>query len=278
MAIPFQNENLTLAQMRSFVGQLSDLDIGPDANDDISTDLVNGFIKEGFQKIVALSQRYPYYQATYLLFTVVDDHTYTSFSRQNPTPVTNVTIDTIQQIISVINNTNGGNSLIYIDQARAESIWVGTSDQSGIPAYFSIWGSELNLWPKPDQVYNVTLRGFRKPLLTWFSDENTSIDIDPQMQLPLINYVMARIFQFQEDPEMANEYMRGFEKAVAIIQGQLTAPSSNRQLIMSGGLQLQAYDFAPFDTGMRVLPGSPYPLGVASLFNSFVLATNNLLA
>ena len=263
MAIPFQNENLTLAQMRSFVGQLSDLDIGGDANDDISTDLVNGFIKEGFQKIVALSQRYPYYQSTYLLFTVVDDHTYTSFSRQNPTPVTNVGIDTIQQIISVVNNTDGGNSLIYIDQAKAESIWVGTSDQSGIPAYFSIWGSELNLWPKPDQIYNMTLRGFRKPLLTWFSDENTAIDIDPQMQLPLINYVMARIFQFQEDPEMANEYMRGFEKAVAIIQGQLTAPSSNRQLIMSGGLQLQAYDFAPFNTGIRVLPGSPYPLGVA---------------
>jgi hypothetical protein len=62
---------------------------------------------------------------------------------------------------------------------------------------------------------------------------------------------------------MANEYMRGFEKAVAIIQGQLTAPSSNRQLIMSGGLQLQAYDFAPFGTGMTVLPGSPNPLGVA---------------
>ncbi len=263
MTIPFQNENLTLAQMRTFVGELSDLDIGIDENDDISTDLVNGFIKEGFQKIVALSQRYPYYQSTYLLFTVVDDHSYTSFSRQNPTPVTNVGISTIQQIISVVNNTDGGNALIYIDQARAESIWVGTSDQAGIPGYFSIWGSELNLWPKPDAVYNITVRGFRKPSLTWFSDINTSIDIDPQMQLPLINYVMARIFQFQEDTEMANEYMRSFEKAVAIIQGQLTAPSSNRQLIMSGGLQLQQYDFPYLYSGIQVLPGSPYPLGFA---------------
>ena len=46
MAIPFSNENLTLAQMTDFVGQLSDLEIGQDPNDDISTDLVYGFIKE----------------------------------------------------------------------------------------------------------------------------------------------------------------------------------------------------------------------------------------
>lgn len=263
MAINFSNANLTLAQMRTFVGELSDLDIGFDENDDISTDLVNGFIKEGFQKIVALSQRYPYYQSTYGFSTVANQRSYSNFGRILPS-VTSVGITDIQQIIAVVNNTDNGNALVYIDQARAESIWVGTADQSDIPAYFSIWANQLNLWPKPNQIYSITLRGFRVPSLTWFSDENLSIDIDPQMQLPLINYVMARIFQFQEDPEMANEYMRSFEKAVAIIQGQLTAPSSNRQLIMSGGLQLTPYDWWWSDTpNLRVLPGSPYPLGVA---------------
>lgn len=263
MAINFSNANLTLAQMREFVGELSDLDIGFDENDDISTDLVNGFIKEGFQKVVALSQRYPYYQATYGFSTIANQRSYNNFGRILPS-VTSVNITDIQQIIAVVNNTNNGNAMVYLDQARCESIWVGTSDQADIPAYFSIWANQLNLWPKPNDVYSITIRGYRVPSLTWFSDENLSIDIDPQMQLPLINYVMARIFQFQEDPEMANEYMRSFEKAVAIIQGQLTAPSSNRQLIMSGGLQLTPYDWWWSDTpNLRVLPGSPYPLGVA---------------
>lgn len=263
MAINFSNANLTLAQMRQFVGELSDLDIGFDPNDDISTDLVNGFVKEGFQKIVALSQRYPYYQSTYGVSTIANQRSYASFGRILPTIAT-VTFSDIQQIISVVNNTNGGNALVYIDQARAESIWVGTSDQPEIPAYFSIWAGQLNLWPKPDQVYSLTIRGFRIPSLTWFSDESLSIDIDPQMQLPLVNYVMARIFQFQEDPEMAREYMTSFEKAVAIIQGQLTAPSSNRQLIMSGGLQLTPYDWWWTDSpNLRVLPGTPYPSGIA---------------
>ncbi len=270
MAINFSNANLTLTQMRTFIGELSDLDIGFSENDDISTDLVNGFIKEGFQKVVALSNRWPYYQTTYTFSTTANQRPYTTFAQSQPSSLSVKSITDIQQITAVINNgpssgNNGqGNALVYIDQARAESIWVGSQDQADIPAYFSIWAGQLNLWPKPNVVYNMTIRGFRVPSLEWFSDENTPIDISPTLQLPLINYVMARIFQFQEDPEMSNEYMRSFEKAIAIIQGNLTAPSSNRQLIMSGGIQLTPYDWWWSDTpNLRVLPGAPYPLGVA---------------
>lgn len=269
MAINFSNANLTLAQMRTFIGELSDLDIGFSENDDISTDLVNGFIKEGFQKVVALSNRWPYYQTTYAFGVGQGTRSYTAFTQTQPVstpPNASRAITDISQIISVVNSDTNyqGNALVYIDQAKAESIWVGAQDQEGIPAYFSIWANQLNLWPKPDNNYSFTLRGFRNPSLEWLSDENTAIDISPQLQLPLINYVMARIFQFQEDPEMSNEYMRSFEKAIAIIQGNLTAPSSNRQLIMSGGLQLTPYDWWWSDApNLRVLPGAPYPLGVA---------------
>lgn len=268
MAINFSNANLTLAQMRTFVGELSDLDIGFDENDDISTDLVNGFIKEGFQKVVALSTRWPYYQTSYTFAVSQGFRSYSSFVQIQPTVIGSnpKAITDISQIISVVNSDTNyqGNALVYIDQARAESIWVGAQDQEGIPAYFSIWANQVNLWPKPDNNYSFTLRAFRNPSLTWMQNEGDPIDISPQLQLPLINYVMARIFQFQEDPEMANEYMRSFEKAIAIIQGNLTAPSSNRQLIMSGGLQLTPYDWWWSDApNLRVLPGAPYPLGVA---------------
>lgn len=268
MAINFSNANLTLTQMRTFIGELSDLDIGFDENDDISTDLVNGFIKEGFQKVVALSTRWPYYQTTYGFAVQENIRSYATFLQSQPTAIGNPskTITDISQIIAVVNTDANyqGNALVYIDQARAESLWVGAQDQPGIPAYFSIWADQVNLWPKPDNNYSFTLRGFRNPSLTWMQNEGDPIDISPQLQLPLINYVMARIFQFQEDPEMANEYMRSFEKAIAIIQGNLTAPSSNRQLIMSGGLQLTPYDWWWSDApNLRVLPGAPYPLGVA---------------
>lgn len=262
MAIPFQNENLTLAQMRTFVGQLSDLEIGIDPSDDINTDLVNGFIKEGFQKIYNLSTRWPYYQNSLTFTTIANVRGYSSFLQTYPTSVVKSTSD-LNQVISVVNQTNAGNSLIYIDQFKAESLWVGTQDAAGIPAYFSVWGGSVNLWPKPDAAYVINVRGYRRPSLSWLSDENTAIDISPDMQLALTNYVMARIFQFQEDPEMAAIYNRNFEQEVAIIQGNLTAPNNNQPLIMSGGLQLTPYSYWWADyPGTQVIPGTPNPLAL----------------
>ena len=261
MAIPFSNENLTLAQMRSFVSQLSELSIGTGANDDITTDLVNGFIKEGFQKIYVLSNRYPYYQSTLSFTTVNTVHGYSTFTQTLPSVVSKTLTD-MAQIISVVNTTNTGNSLIYLDQFKAESIWVGTNDVTGIPVYFTIWANQINLWPAPNDIYVMSIRGYRRPSLTWLQDENTNIDMSPDFQLPLVNYVMSRIFQYQEDPEMANTYMRNYEQEVALVQQNLTAPNSNQPMIMSGGLQLPyRYDFS--NNGyMQVLPHSPYPLGV----------------
>jgi|LakMenE01Jun11ns_1017448.scaffolds.fasta_scaffold9879786_2 hypothetical protein len=268
MAIPFQNANLTLAQMRSFVAQLSDLEIGTTENVDIQLDLVNGFIKEGFQKVVALSVRWPYYQTTYGLGIVENVRAYTSFVQTQPTAIGSATkaITDILQIISVVNSdsTYSGNSLIYLDQAKCESIWVGTNDQPGPPAYYSVWADQLNIWPKPDNNYSFTIRGYRNPSLAWLSDANAAIDISPQLQLPLVNYVMARVFQYQEDNEMAQAYMRNFEQGIAVLENNLTASNSNRQLIMSGGLVLNgpqnsAYGWSD-GPGIQVMPGSPNPI------------------
>jgi hypothetical protein len=257
MAIPFQNENLTLSQMRSLVSQLSDLDIGNDPNDDITVDLVNSFIKEGFQKIYNLTTRFPYYQATYSFSTVANQRDYAAFGQTLPTlGSTTSSITDLNQIISVVNNSNAGNSLIYMDQFKMESIFVGTRDFASLPAYFTIWADRLNLYPKPDAVYSFTIRGYRRPLLTWLNDINLSIDISPDMQLPLVNYVMSRIFQFQEDPEMAAVYNRQFEQEVALVQGNLTAPNNNQPLIMSGGLQLP-FDLGYYGNRISIMPGAP---------------------
>jgi hypothetical protein len=101
-------------------------------------------------------------------------------------------------------------------------------------------------------------------ILAWLSDDNASIDISPQLQLPLVNYVMARVFQYQEDNEMANAYMRNFEQGIAVLENNLTAPNSNRQIIMSGGLVLNgpqntAYGWSD-GPGIQVMPGSPNPI------------------
>jgi hypothetical protein len=256
-----------------YLEDISELEIGTGDQDDISQTLVLQFIKEGYQRIVSLYDRWPWFQAVYSFDTVVNQRGYSSgFTLENTTstavttPASGKSFSDIAQVINLVNNTNSGNELIYIDQFKAEQIWVGTNDTADIPAYWSLWAGQINLWPKPNDVYDITMRGYRVPSLTWLDNLGSSstdyVDLDTEFHMMLVNFVMMRIFQYQEDPEMAAVYQRHFQEGVAIAQQNLSAPNANQPLIMSGGLQLTPYGYWWNNTpGITVLPGSPYPLG-----------------
>ena len=229
---------LNISQLRSLVEDITSLQIGNGTGDDISQDLVDTYIREGFQRIISLDDRWPYFQASYSLSTVNNQRAYTTgFTRTAPSTVTNLTFDDIFEIISVTNETDAGNQLIYIDNFRAETVWVGTNDIAGIPSYFSLWAGQLQLWPKPDDVYTLTIRGYREPSYAWLTDTGQNVDLDDEFHIMLINFVVSRCFQFQEDPQMAQVYMQHFDTGVSLSRANLTAPNSNQPLILSGGFQ-----------------------------------------
>lgn len=321
------NRDLTLNILLSFIAQLLDYDIGTGASQDIPSDVVEGFIREGFEKIVMADTGWPYYQTSYqfqaiptntiasltsvgttaslttsgnhglsggdfiqvtgctpsayngvyqvgvvsdteLVYTLggattspasvlgfvdsrsavagTDGRSYNALFTQILPSVGNATVGfaTIAKINNCVNVTDSGNQLIYIDQYRAEQVWPPNSDNdiAGIPAYWSLWGGAINLWPKPDSPYTIRVMGYRRHSILWLSDATLPIDIDPEFHLPLINYVLARIFQFQEDPEMASIYMNNYEQGVAMVRGWKTSVNRNQQMILSGGLQVNLYD------------------------------------
>ena len=262
-----------------YLENISQLSIGNDFDvDDISQDLVIQFIKEGYQRIVALDGRWPWLQSVWTFTTVANQRSYsTGFTLTStnstaiPVPQANQTLPEIREVINLVNNTNAGNELIYIDQFKAEQIWNGTSDQPNIPTYWSLWSGQINLWPKPLQAYDITMRGYREPSLEWLNqgDANSTffVDLNQEFHMMLVNFVMMRIFQFQEDPEMAAVYQRHFQEGVAIAKDNITAPNSNQPMLLSGGLQLngasnRAYWGGGYGAGIVVSPGSPYPLGI----------------
>ena len=231
---------------------LSNLSIGPDPNaDDISQDLVLQFLKEGYQTIVAANNRWPWFETNWILNTILNQQNYTTGYIMISTTSPSYVIPTAPQylyqmgeIVSFTNTTNAGNELILLPQSYAESLWVGTSNQAGIPAYYSQWSSGMKLWPKPNGVYLLSVRGYRVPSLTWLQDSNNAastdyVDLNQELHMPLVNYAMGRIFQFQEDREMADTYMRFFQLGIKNYMDSLVAPSSNQPLILSGGLQNQ---------------------------------------
>ena len=281
----------------SLLENLSQLAIGNNENtDDISQDLVVQFLKEGFQTIVDSETRWPWFEANYVTtvpegiqlifgddaaFTVVNTSAPTSYvnydvpismegyTYEDPSTGEFTPIPGIKELTNVISiqgteeYAGFGVELIYVSQHQAERWWVGSNNQVGIPAYFSLYSNSLYLWPRPNQEYLLQIRGYRQPNLNWLSDANQDnpaslayVDLDNELQACLIAYTMSRIYQFQEDPEMSRVYREQFVTNLKNYQDYLTAPSSNQPIIYSGGLQIGGLGYGYDMPGIRVLPGA----------------------
>ena len=212
---------ITLTTLRSQVRDMADLD-----ENDLSNAVIDQFAREGFQRIYALERRWPILQESYTFNTVANQREYTIS-----------TIGDIREIISVVDTSTQGARLTLIDYNDAESIWLGNLDVASRPYFYSFWDKKLQLWAKPDIVYPMTVRAFRNPVYTWLTDITENIDLDEFFHAILPYFVLARVYQRQEDSDLSNMYLKSFEEGVGIARRDLMKASSAQPVIMSGGKQ-----------------------------------------
>ena len=212
---------ITLTTLRSQVRDMADLD-----ETDLSDAVIDQFAREGFQRIYALERRWPILQETYTFNTVANQREYTIS-----------TIGDIREIISVVDTSTQGARLTLIDYNNAEEIWLGNLDVASRPYFYSFWDKKICLGAKPDIVYPMTVRAFRNPVYTWLTDINESIDLDEWFHAILPYFVLARVYQRQEDSDLSNMYMKSFEEGVAFARRDLMKASSAQPVVMSGGKQ-----------------------------------------
>jgi hypothetical protein len=213
--------SITLSTLRTQVRAMADLD-----EEDLPDVIIDQFAREGFQRIYALERRWPYLQESYTFNTVADQREYTIS-----------TIGDIREIISVVDSSTSGNRLTLIDYNNAEDIWLGNTDVPSRPYFFSFWDKKLQLWPKPDAVYPIVLRAFRNPVYTWLSNTEETIDLDEWFHALLPYFVLARVYQRQEDAQLSQMYLNSFEQGVGLARRDLMKASSSQPVIMSAGRQ-----------------------------------------
>lgn len=213
--------SITLTQLRTQVRNMVDLD-----ETDLPDSIVDQFAREGFQRIYALERRWPILQETYTFNTVANQREYTIS-----------TIGDIREIISVVDTSTQGARLNLIDYNEAESIWLGNLDVASRPYFYSFWDKKLQLWAKPDIVYPMTVRAFRNPVYTWLSNVDEAIDLDEWFHAILPYFIIARVYQRQEDSDLSAMYMRSFDEGVAFARRDLMKASSAQPVVMSGGKQ-----------------------------------------
>ena len=212
---------MSLTDVRLMVRNISDLD-----TTDLPNSVLDDFVKEAFQRIIVLERRWPKYQETYTFNTVVNQRAYTI-----------ATIGDIREVISLVDTSTSGSRLTMIPYDNAEEIWLGNTDVASRPYFYALWDSALHLYAKPDAVYSITLRAYRNPLYTWLTTITNPIDCDEWFHILLVYFVLSRVYQRQEDPELSQMYLKSFEEGVAMARRDLMKTPSARPMLLSGGRQ-----------------------------------------
>ena len=106
---------MNLTQIRSKIREIVDLD-----TQDVSDTLLNMYIKDGFDRIIALERRWPFYQKTFTLSTVPGERSYA---------INTIGDGNLREITSIVDTSTVGNRLEYISYDDAEAVWVGSYDQ-----------------------------------------------------------------------------------------------------------------------------------------------------
>ena len=212
---------MSLTDVRLMVRNISDLD-----TTDLPNSIIDDAVKEAFQRVIVLERRWPKYQETYTFNTVA-----------NQRPYTISTIGDIREVISLVDTSSAGSRLTMIPYDNAEDIWLGNTDVASRPYFYAVWDGQLHLYAKPDAVYPITVRAYRNPVYTWLSTITDPIDFDEWFHILFAYFVLARVYQRQEDPELSAMYLKSFEEGVAMARRDLMKTPSARPLIVSGGRQ-----------------------------------------
>ena len=211
------------AEIRTAAREITDLDTA-----DVSDTILDLYIKDGFDRLVALERRWPFYeQSTTLVTGLVREFAMSDIGSGN-----------FREITSLVNSSDGGVRLQFLDFDVAEGIWLTGSDgDSGPPQWWSVWADTVYLWPTPDVTQTLRVRGYRSPV-AWTASDSVECDADDRLHQALVYYVVAAMYQLQEDVELSGFYRQSYDEAVTLARHDIMLPSSARPLIMSGGLRV----------------------------------------
>ena len=211
----------TTQELITFVRDITDLDEA-----DLPSSLIVSYLKDGFQRIINLERRWPFLETTYTLSTVANQRDYATST---------IGFGDLREVTSVLDNSTSGNRLSLISIDEAEAVWHGSFDTPTRPLFYAEWGDVIKLYPKPDTVYPLTVRGYRKTSYTWTTNLNLQVDCDERLHNAIAYYAVAQAYNRQEDPELSNVYKQSFDEAVMLGRKELMRANGHRPMVMSRG-------------------------------------------
>lgn len=195
---------------------------------DVSDSILQLYMRDGYNRIVDLERRWNFLEVTFTMNTVADQQAYT---------INDYTAYDMREVISLVDPDNA--RLSYISYDTAEEQFLGPMPVLGQPLFYSMWAEQIYLFPTPIDVFPLTVRGYRTPD-DWVTN-NTIVDGPDAFDIPLVYYVVSRVYQAQEEAQTASIYERSFTDAIALARKDLTRPPSASPTVLAGGPRIRRW-------------------------------------
>ena len=207
-------------ELRAKVREITEL-----TEDDASDVVIDFYARDGFERIINLERRWPFFESSNTLTLTPGDPDY---------PISSIGDGGLREVVSLFDNDSLYH-LQLIDMGTGERTWGVTA--SGRPTHWSRWANTVRMWPKPSSATTLVVRGYRKPAEWWNSDA-TEIDCDERLHAAIVYYVISRLYQLQEDVELSNFYAQTFAESASTAKEEIMRVSAQSPIILNRGVTL----------------------------------------
>ena len=212
---------MQISEMRTYIRGILDID-----STDISNDILNRFIGEGYDQVAYSEKRWPFYQIETTFNTVADTKDYDL--KTDGAVLTSglrdvAALRTDDHVLSYIGRDDG--DVVYpLDTNSTGDVW-----------YFSYWAEKVRLYPTPSSVQTIYVRGYSKPSAFGAGsvDTATPSDFDEPFHILFATYAIARAYEQQEDPEMAQQYYAIFARELDNLRARFLDVPAPQPLVLN---------------------------------------------
>ena len=191
---------MNILEMRDYIRSVVDID-----SSDISDDVLNRFLGEGYDLIVYSDKRWPFYEVQNTFPTVADQKDYS---------LAEVGVNITNGLREINALRTDRHVITFVGRDEGDVVYPIETNTTGEPWWWSYWAESVRLYPTPSSVLTVSVRGYGDPTAfgAGSADTVSPSDLPTPFHVVIATYGLARAYEQQEDPTMANQYFAIFQQ------------------------------------------------------------------
>lgn len=212
---------MQIEEMRAYIRSVVEID-----SSDISDDVLNRFLGEGYDQVVYSEKRWPWYEVSSTFDTVAStsDYTLATVGASITNGLREIqSLRSTEQVLTFLGRDNG--DIVYpIDAAS-----------SGLVYYWSFWAETVRLYPTPSGAQTIHVRGYKNPTAfgAGSADGTSPSDFPEPFHIVIATYAISRAYDQQEDPEIAANYFQTFGRELDNLRARYLDSPAPQPLILN---------------------------------------------